>query len=119
MCLPEGGVPEAAFFGCGELCEIDFGCDASFAVSYEAESGKISVLVGSPPHPPSKRRDWRGVCKNGLQNLERLGVRSQNLENKGVKALFTGFAYTASALAMICCLDFRVKGGCHITLRKT
>jgi hypothetical protein len=31
---------------------------------------------------PFKTRDWRGVCKKCLQDLERLGVRSRTLDNK-------------------------------------
>jgi hypothetical protein len=33
-----------------------------------------------------------------LQNLERQGVRGQNLDNKAVNAVLTGLSYTASAL---------------------
>jgi hypothetical protein len=41
---------------------------------------KIRSFQRAPPLlPPSECRDWRGVCKNGLQNLESQGVRSQNL----------------------------------------
>ncbi len=70
----------------------------------------------SIPPPPwvSESRDWRGVCKNGLQNLERVRARGQNLENKRVKFLFAISAYTASALAMICFLNFAVKVRYHI-----
>ncbi len=34
------------------------------------------------PPPPLKTRDWRGFHKMRPQNLERLRVRGQNLENK-------------------------------------
>src|SRR6266567_1982962 len=76
--------------------------------------GKNRCEKGYPPSPaPSECLDWRGVCKNGLQNLERLRVRGQNLYNKGVVASFAEALSTASALTMICCLNFEVKVGCH------
>jgi hypothetical protein len=37
----------------------------------------------------------------------------QNLDNKGVSAWPTGFAYTAFALAIIGSLNVEVKVGCH------
>lgn len=77
------------------------------------------ILVGPPSPTPLRCRDWRGVYKNGLQNLERVGVRGQNLENKAVKTLVAIFLFTASALTMIGSFDFRVKVRCHITVRKT
>ena len=74
----------------------------------------VCTKLGVPPPPsPSESLDWRGVCKNGLQNLERLRVRGQNLYNKGVAASFAEALSTASALTMICCLNFEVKVGCH------
>src|SRR5208282_2170406 len=69
-----------------------------------------------PLLPPSECCDWRGVCKNGLQNLELQRVRGQNLEKKRVRAWLATSACTASALAMICRLNSRVKVGCHIGL---
>ena len=75
--------------------------------------GKIPVPGYPPPPTPSECLDWRGVCKNGLQNLERLGLRGQNLESKGLTAFFVVGAYTASALTMICFLSFGVKVLCH------
>jgi hypothetical protein len=66
-------------------------------ISGKAEEN--SKLRGIPPSPhPYERLDWRGVCKNALQNLEPLGVRGQNLENKGVAAVFAMTTCTASAL---------------------
>src|SRR5579864_6339035 len=45
---------------------------------------------GTPlPHPPSESLDWRGFCKNGLQNIEPLGVRGQNLDFKDLASFFT------------------------------
>jgi hypothetical protein len=71
-------------------------------------------LRGTPPSPhPSESLDWRGFCKNALQNLEPQRFRGQNLDDKGVSALLAGFAYTAFALAIICSLNFEVKVGCH------
>jgi hypothetical protein len=80
---------------------------------------KIRSFQRAPPLlPPSECRDWRGVCKNGLQNLESQGVRSQNLENTVLRALIATSACTAPALAMICCLNSRVKVGCHTAVWK-
>jgi hypothetical protein len=45
-----------------------------------------------------------------LQNLEPQGLRGQNLENKGVSSWLPDFADTASALTMICSLDFPGQG---------
>ena len=62
---------------------------------------------------PFESLDGRGFCKKSLQNLERQGVRGQNLDNKGVKRRSAIFAYAASALTMICLLNLRVKVRCH------
>jgi hypothetical protein len=72
-----------------------------------------------PLPPPSECRDWREVCKNGLQNLEPQGFRGQNLENKGVRAQLAISACTASALTMICSLNSGIKVRRHIGLWKT
>ena len=78
-----------------------------------SDSGKSGVM-GVPPSPlPSECLDWRGVCKNGLQNLERLGVRGQNLDNKELAAFFSALACTVTASTMICFLNFAVKVRCH------
>ena len=62
---------------------------SAFSASPFRENGRFR---GYPPPPtPSESRDWRGVCKNRLQNLEPQGFRGQNLENKGVRALLAGF----------------------------
>ena len=90
---------------------------SAFSASPFWENGRFRGYP--PPPPPSESRDWRGVCKNGLQNLEPQGFRGQNLENKGVRALLAISACTASALTMICSLNFRVKVRCHIGLWKT
>lgn len=75
---------------------------------------------GVPPSPhPSESRDRRGACKNGLQNLEPEGVRGQNLENKEVVAVLAIVSSTASALTMICSLNFTVKVRCHNALWKS
>jgi len=68
---------------------------------------------GTPSPLPWESRDWRGVCKNGLQDLERLGFRGQNLERKGLAVFFAVDVCTASALTMICSFGFEVKVGCH------
>jgi hypothetical protein len=65
------------------------------------------------PPPPSESRDWRGVYKDGLQNLEPLEVRGQNLDNKELTSFFATAAYTAHALLMICFLFVERKGRCH------
>jgi hypothetical protein len=69
--------------------------------------------LGTPLPHPSERLDWRGVCKNALQNLEPQGFRGQNLDNKGLRARFAALAQTASALTMICSLNLEVKVRCH------
>jgi len=78
----------------------------------EFHFGKRSGYGVYPPHP-SESRDWRGVCKNGLQNLEPQGFRGQDLENKRATALFAVAAATATVSTMICFLNSRVKVGCH------
>src|ERR1700733_4810383 len=55
-----------------------------------------------PPPPPLESLDWRGFCKNGLQNLERLEVRGQNIDNKAVMRFFSASSFTAFASAIIC-----------------
>ena len=70
--------------------------------------------MGVPPSPlPSKSLDWRGVCKNALQNLEPLGIRGQNIDNKELTGVFASAACTAHALTMICFLLVEGKVGCH------
>src|SRR5258708_19372056 len=84
-------------------------------VSFQENLG----FSGVPPSPPpSESCDWRGVCKKCLQNLEHQGFRDQNLENKGLAAFFVVVARTASALTMICFLEFEVKVGCHMRCGK-
>ena len=74
-------------------------------------------LEGIPPSPtPLKSRDWRGVCKNGLQNLERLGVRGQNLDFNELADVLASGSPIAFALTMICFLRFQRKGRCHSRL---
>ena len=76
-----------------------------------------TCLRGIPPSPtPLKSLDWRGVCKNGLQNIERLGVRGQNLDFKELAGFSASSSRTAFALAIIRFLNFRRKGRCHIGL---
>ena len=80
---------------------------------------ELASVWGYPPPPtPSKSLDGRGFCKNGLQNLERVGVRGQNLESKRVTYAFGNFANTSFAVAMICFSEFSVKVRCHNDLRK-
>jgi len=72
---------------------------------------------GTPlPPPPSESLDWRGVCKNGLQNIEPLRVRGQNLDFKDLASFFYKRLITAFASIMICFLKFWRKGRCHIGL---
>ena len=49
---------------------------SGFRVSVKTEIWK------NPSLPRSERAAWRGVYKKGLQNLERVRVRGQNLDNK-------------------------------------
>jgi hypothetical protein len=70
--------------------------------------------LGYPlPTPLFESRDWRGFCKKSLQNLERLGFRGQNLDNKAVSVILTGLSYTASALTIFCSSYMRRKVRCH------
>ena len=76
-------------------------------------SGKF-CLRGVPPSPtPSESLDWRGVCKNALQNLEPQGVRGQNLDNKELAGVSRRDRRTAHALTMICFLLDGRKVRCH------
>lgn len=54
-----------------------------------------------PPLPTSEWLDWRGVCKNGLQNLEPQGVTGQNLDSKEVAPFFYRRSLTCSALTIM------------------
>jgi hypothetical protein len=114
------------------LCHIS-GCGNS-SKKYRADdlkrrpSGRFNLgktvasgaMTGVPPLPPtSESLNWRGVCKKCPQNLEPQGVRGQNLETKGLIASVWTLVYTASALSMICSLDFEVKVGCHMGLWKS
>jgi len=56
-----------------------------------------------PPSGISESRDGRGSCKNALQNLERVGVKSQNLENKRVAAILGFVTSTAFGLLIVNC----------------
>jgi hypothetical protein len=80
-----------------------FKSQTEIALSDEFHFGKPGSFGGTPPPPtPSKSLDWRGVCKSGSQNLEPLGVRGQNLDNKGVAAFAAMAGTTDSAFPMIC-----------------
>ena len=69
-----------------------------------------------PPPPPCEGLDWRGFCKMCLQNLERVRVRGQNLDSTGLAGVSLTSLRTATAVAMICSLDSKRKGRCHIGL---
>ena len=84
----------------------------------EFHFGKRASYGVYPSPDPSESRDWRGVCKNVLQNLEAEGLRAQNLENMRVTALFVEAGCAASASTMICFLDSWVRVGCHSGLWK-
>jgi hypothetical protein len=71
---------------------------------------------GTPSLHPLKSRDWRGVCKNGPQNIELLRVRGQNIEFKELAGVFVSGSFTAFALAIMCSLKFSRKGRYHIGL---
>ena len=74
--------------------------------------GSVGTL---PCTRPPEDLDWRGFCKNTLQNLKRLGVRGQNLENKELAAYVAVAGSTAFALTMICLLNLRVKSVSDVT----
>jgi hypothetical protein len=87
---------------------------AFWSVFQADKSVYFSVILGGIPSPtPLESRAGRGFCKNGLQNLERLGFSSQNLERQGVSSRVAGFPSTASAFAMMRFLKTRSKGRCH------
>jgi hypothetical protein len=61
---------------------------ASMAGLLARSLSKIGIR-GVPPSPTrSECRDWRGFRKNALQNLEPLGLKGQNIDNKGLAAFF-------------------------------
>jgi len=62
-------------------------------------NGKVYWSVPLPPSPYTlKSRDWRGVYKKCLQNLEPQGVRGQNLENTAVSGAHFPQLRTATAM---------------------
>jgi len=121
----EGGCPHISCTSCPHRSLVEILVKLTFAGSFS-----LMVLVGTDlgegllfavPPPPSLHawRDWRGVCKNGLQNLERQGFRGQNLDYKRLNPFALIESYTAYALAMICFSFCEGKVRCHIELRKT
>lgn len=76
--------------------------------------GKAPRHRGYPPSPhPPRSRAWRGFCKNGLQNIERVGVRGQNIDFKDLTSFFEPTEQTAFALAIFYFPDFWRKVRCH------
>jgi len=74
----------------------------------------IRVVLRYTPSPhTSESLDWHGFRKNGVQNLERVGVRSQNLDFKELTVFFEAAAETAHALTMICFPREARKVRCH------
>ena len=65
--------------------------------------------IPPPPHP-SKSRARSGFCKNGLQNIERVRVRGQNIDFKDLVSLSGLPGQTAFALAIICSCDLVAQG---------
>ena len=49
--------------------------------------GIMAVAEVSPLPAPYEHLDWRGFRKIALQNLERLRVRGQNLDNRTVMVI--------------------------------
>ena len=80
---------------------------------------KWGTAAYPPPLPLSESLEWRGFCKKALQNIERLGVKGQNLETKRVIRVLGVLTCTAFALAMIDFFKFRVKIRCNKLMRKT
>jgi hypothetical protein len=76
------------------------------------------LCQGYPSPLATESLDWRGFCKNALQNLEPQELRGQDLDNEGVTIRLAFLVSTASALTMICRLNFEVKVGRHKQLRK-
>src|SRR5580698_3052094 len=80
---------------------------------------EIQRILGVPPSPPPlEGLDWRGFCKNALQNLERQRFTGQNPDNKGVSDSSAVSGCAASALIIICRLKTWVKVEDHKGLWK-
>ena len=78
---------------CGKLAKKYFALRKQIDVLNEVVFGKGGE-VGVPPSPhPSECLDWRGFYKNGLQNLEPVGVTGQNLDKKEVTSFSRAMAY--------------------------
>ena len=84
------------------------------ALFREFRIGRRGLFEGTPLPRPTKSRYGRGFRRNGVQNLERLEVRSQNPDFKELAAFFETRSWTAFALAMICCFDFVCSDCGHI-----
>ena len=74
----------------------------STTLGWGSDIGKDCQLRYTPLPPPSECLDQRAVCKKCLQNLDVKELGGQNLDNKGLRSSDAAFAYTASALTMVC-----------------
>jgi len=83
----------------GPALEIGFGRRV-----IAGRTAKISGRVYPPPPHTSESLDWRGLYKNGLQNIEPQGFRGQNLDNNRLAAFLAVAVCSASALTMFCSL---------------
>jgi hypothetical protein len=90
----------------------------NYAPVLETILGIWGLSQGSPPTPSLESLDWRGVCKECLQNLERVEVRGQNLDDKRVAQSLERPPETPCAVAMICFFFISRKVRCHIDLWK-
>jgi len=90
---------------CGNLTQIYFDEGARPTARERVSFWEDLGFRGYTPSPPtSESLDWRGSCKNGPQNLEGKELRGQNIDNKGLTALFAVATCTASALTIFCFL---------------
>ena len=64
--------------------------------------GKTHIPRGTPLPHPSESLDWRGFRRVVLQNLERLGVKGQNIDFEGLEGSLATSICAAFALAIIC-----------------
>jgi hypothetical protein len=77
--------------------------------------GKVCGKQVYPPPPhTSESLDWRGFCKNALQNLEPQRFRDRNLDCKSLSGIPVAVLSAACALEMIYFFSGARKVRCHI-----
>ena len=88
-------MPALLGIGCGKFLQSIFPGGLRHGFPDGFVLGRYAGLWGPPGALPLKGLTGAGFCKNGLQNLERLGVRGQILDNKRLTVFFATFVYTA------------------------